>query len=55
MITELPKSDELPSVEEMAKLLVKALPASDRSERYTLLVGRGDGLGWGVWRMRWRV
>ncbi|MGB0388728.1 MAG: hypothetical protein ACPGWR_28245 [Ardenticatenaceae bacterium] len=38
MILDLPKSDELPSFAEMAKLLVKALPASDRSEAYTLLV-----------------
>lgn len=38
LIPELPKSDELPSFGQMAELLVKALPASQRSEAYTLLV-----------------
>ncbi len=46
LIPELPRSqealrgpeDELPSVGDMASRLVKALPASDRSEAYTLLV-----------------
>jgi len=38
LIPELPQSDELPSLADMAKLLVKGLPASDRSEAYTLLV-----------------
>ena len=44
LILDLPKSqealraDQLPSFAEMAKLLIKALPASDRSDAYTLLV-----------------
>lgn len=38
VIPELPKSDKLPSYDDMAKLLVKALPASDRLEAYRLLV-----------------
>lgn len=38
LITELPKSSNLPSVADMAELLVQALPASDHSEAYMLLV-----------------
>ena len=38
LIDKLPKSEQLPSVTDMAQLLVKALPASDRPEAIRLLV-----------------